>query len=205
MKNKLILLIFGFSSLFLVQNIFAQQEPEITAKDLGHHEFKHAINACPGGIAFGIFSVNYEHLFNSYHGLMGRVDYEAIPKSYTDADIESNGVAVIVNYRYHFSGELKSIFLGSYLRFRTYTGSGRLESTEFDFTIPELTLGLNLGKRWVWDSGFNITFALGYGFSEDWREANPTSNLIKANVDQFTEQYDFFDPFLGEFSLGYAF
>ncbi|MEZ5174181.1 MAG: hypothetical protein R2850_11930, partial [Bacteroidia bacterium] len=30
--------------------------------------FKHAINTCPAGLAFGIFSVNYEYLLESKPG-----------------------------------------------------------------------------------------------------------------------------------------
>ena len=88
---------------------------------------------------------------------MIRFDYEGIPKTYTDATIESSGMAAILNYRYHFAGEMKSIYIGTFFRYRVYSGDGNQENTKFDFTIRESTLGLNAGKRWVWKSGINIT------------------------------------------------
>lgn len=100
---------------------------------------------------------------------------------------------------------MKSVFLGAYARHRIYSGSGTIEATEFDFTLPETTFGLNAGKRWVWKSGFNITLAFGYGFLFENREATPTNGAIEASLDQFEKAYDFIDPFYGEFSIGYAF
>jgi hypothetical protein len=139
------------------------------------------------------------------HGIVGRFEYEAIPKNYTDADIESSGVAFSLNYRWHISGEMNSIFIGAYSRYRVYDGSGTLESTAFDFTKSEFSLGLNIGKRWVWNSGFNITFSLGYGFSIDDREANPSNTGIESAINKFEDDYDFSGPLFGEFSIGYAF
>jgi len=110
-----------------------------------------------------------------------------------------------LNYRWHFSGALESVFLGSYLRYRVYKGHGTSEETKFEFTLPELTVGLNIGKRWVWDSGFNITFALGYGISKSSRDIDPNSDTFKSTLENFEKEYDFVGPFLGEFSLGYAF
>lgn len=207
MKKKGSLLFALTYCIFLMGTGIAQaQENEKTAKSAtAISDFKHAINSCPGAVAFGIFSLNYEHLFHPNHGLVGRFDYEAIPKTYTDARIESNGVAFILNYRWHISGELKSVFLGAYARYRIYSGSGTIEATAFDFTLPETTFGLNVGKRWVWKSGFNLTLAFGYGFSFENRDATPTNEAIESSLDQFEKAYDFIDPFLGEFSIGYAF
>jgi hypothetical protein len=193
--------------IFLTGALEAQVVEKVTSTETiePRDEFKHAINMCPGGIAFGIYSINYAQLFGSNHVLVGRFDYEDIPKTYTDANIESSGVAFILNYRWHFSGKMNSTYLGAYSRYRVYNGSGTLESTTFDFEIDELTLGLNVGKRWVWNSGFNLNFALGYGFSFDNREIDPTNTSLESTVDNFESEYDFIDPFLGEFSIGYAF
>ena len=136
---------------------------------------------------------------------MARFEYESIPKSYTEASIESSGVAFSLNYRWHISGEMKSIFLGTYARYRTYDGNGTLELAKFDFNKSELALGLNAGKRWVWNSGFNVTISLGYGFSFDNREANPTNMSIESVLNTYEDEYDFSGPLLGELSIGYAF
>lgn len=169
------------------------------------NEFRSAINMCPGGIAFGIFSINFEYLIKPKHGLVARFDYEAVPKTYTEALIDAYGIGFTLNYRYHFSGEMNSLFLGAYARYRTYIGTGTSEAGEFDFTIPEYTFGLNAGKRWAWNNGLNVTLALGYGFSIINREVEPSNEYNESMVDNFEDDYNFSGPFYGELSIGYAF
>lgn len=164
-----------------------------------------ALNMCPGGIALGIFSANYERLLKPNHGIVFRADYELVPKTYSDAKIDANGKAFIVNYRYHFSGEMNSLFVGAFSRYRIYKGEGSLESIPFDFSIPEVTIGANAGKRWVWNNGFTMTFALGYGHFMGKTKVDESSPDIDHAIDTFKKEYDFLNGFLGEFSIGYAF
>ncbi len=203
--KKIILTTLAFALLTTItfsQN--SSQEPSKLVND-SNKTFKHSLNFCPGGIIFGVYAVNYEYLFKPHHGIVTRFDYEAIPKSYTDANIESNGVAFILNYRYHFSGELKSTFVGVYSRYKIYNGYGTLGSQDFDFNLKHFTMGVNAGKRWVWNSGFNITFQLGYGLATDNRNATPTSESIESILNAFEKKYEFIDPFFGELSIGWAF
>lgn len=193
--------------IFLSGNLVAQVEEESSSTQSisTRSEFKHALNVCPIAPIFGIYAVNYEYLISPKNGIVARFEYEDVPKTYTDASIESSGMAYTLNYRRHLAGEMNSVFLGAYTRYRIYKGNGELESKKFDFTIPSFTIGLNAGKRWVWNSGFNIAFSLGYGFSVDNREANPSDNSIESVLDQLEEDYDFMSPLLGELSIGYAF
>jgi len=164
-----------------------------------------AVNMCPGGIAFGIVSVNVEHLYKDHHGLVLRGDYEAIPKTYSDANINASGKALILNYRYHLGGGLNSFYAGAFARYRNYKGAGSLESGKFDFSVPECTVGLNVGRRWVWKSGFTVNFALGYGYAYDELRVNNPSQEALESIDVFRTNYDFMNGFLGELSIGYAF
>jgi hypothetical protein len=100
---------------------------------------------------------------------------------------------------------MKSIFIGAYARFRIYNGNGIIEATKFDFTLPSATTGLNAGKRWVWNNGFNVTFSVGYGYIEKFRQADPSSALIESKLDQLEKDYDFMNPMYAELSAGYAF
>ena len=194
-------------TIFSVANVSAQEQKKRMKTDSTStaKEFRHAINVCPGGIAFGIYSANFEYLIKPNHGLVFRADYEAIPKTYTDANINANGKAFIVNYRYHIGGGLESCYVGAFTRYREYKGNGTLESTNFDFSIPEVTVGLNVGKRWIWKSGFTLNLALGYGHFMDKRKVNHSTPAIESAIDDFQKDYDFFNGFLGEFSIGYAF
>jgi len=204
--QKLATIIFVFS-VFLSANLNAQIV-FLLSKDSYSAEKKitKAINSCPGGVAFGIYSINYEQLFGNNHGLVCRFDYEDVPKNYTEAKLKAKGGALILNYRYHLSGEMESGYIGIYSRYRVYSGTGTLESTNFDFTIPEVTLGVNIGKRWVWDNGINLNLAFGYGFFllKD-QKTSPLIESTNSILDKFEDSYDFIDPFLGEFSIGYAF
>ena len=163
------------------------------------------INVCPGGVAVGFYSANVEHLFGENHGLVLRGDLETIPKTYSDANIDASGKAVILNYRYHIGGGLNSFYAGAFARYRNIKGDGTLESGNFDFKLPECTVGLNVGKRWIWKSGFTMNFTLGYGYAYDELKVNNSSQAAIDAIDVFRDDYAFMNGFLGEFSIGYAF
>lgn len=188
-------------------NLFAQENETISMQDSykSGENFSNSVNMCPVSVAFGLYSFNYEHLFGGTHGLVARFDYESISDTYSNNPIKVGGYGYILNYRYHLSGELESIFIGSYARYRIYKGDGTADLEKFDFKIKELTFGLNAGKRWVWDSGFNITFAIGYGLSKIDREKSSNSSSAESTIKAFEDEYTFIGPFLGEFSIGYAF
>ena len=191
--------------LFVSQLAFGQKKDASSEKVERKSTFKHSVNTCPLGVAFGIYSVNYQYLLNQKHGLVFRVDYESAPGEYSDAKIEGYGTAIVLNYRYHFKHELNSHYVGVFSRSRIYKGEGNLSGTNFNFNLPEQTVGGIIGKRWVWNSGFNINFLTGYGYTLKRRNITPYSAEINERVKGFEEKYNFLNSFLGEFSLGYAF
>lgn len=197
--NKIFFLVFLTTVTLIAQNI---SERQVTSKS---DDFRHSINMCPLGIVLGIYSVNYEYMITKTHGIVFRLDYEDIPKTYSDAKINANGKAAILNYRYHCDEKLGSFYIGAFGRYRIYEGNGNLNSQSFEFDIKDFTLGLNAGKKWVWDSGFNINFTLGYGYSFQDKNKSMSTKEIDASIKVFEKKYDFIDPFLGEFSIGYAF
>jgi len=163
-----------------------------------------AVNFCPAGLAFGVVAVNYEHLFARGHGLMARYDYEEVPEEYTDADIKASARAYFLNYRWHLEETMEGCFVGVYGRHRVYDGSGRLDGERFDFRISEQTLGVNAGKRWVWENGLNLNLAFGYGGITVDRD-RPADGGIRAAIADFEGEYGKINPFYGEFSVGYTF
>lgn len=84
---------------------------------------------------------------------------------------------------------MNSIFVGPYFRARVYDGIMDANGS-FDYNDPEITLGVYLGKRWVWNNGFNIALTGGYG-----------PNLRKSSE----STGEFKDNYIGELSVGYAF
>jgi len=184
------------------------QDPDTAAAERsnsGGKSIPNAINICPIAIAFGTYSVNYERLLSPFHGIVGRIEYVEIPDTNTDASIDANSIAFTLNYRWHRSGAMKSLFLGVFSRYRIYNGNGQSEGTDFDFTKRELTVGLNAGKRWVLKNGINFTFSFGYGFSSSNIDINPVNTAIESAIDKFEDDYQYNGPMLAELSAGFAF
>jgi len=203
-QQKVLCLSLCILAVCLSSNILAQSKigKEGVSK---RSAFKHAINVCPLAPLFGVYALNYEYLITPHNGLLARVEYEDVPKTYTDANIESNGMLYSLNYRRHFSPELNSFFAGAYVRYRHFKGGGEIENTGFDFKIQSVTIGLNAGKRWVWNNGINITVSAGYGFSKDNRKSTPSINAIENALNQLEKEYDFLSPLYPEISAGFAF
>lgn len=207
MKKTTVVLITAIFSIILFNNSIAQTGKNTVISDSAKsaNSAKNSINACPFGVAFGIFVVNYERLIQPHHGLVARLDYEMIPKTYSDANIESNGYAFTLNYRYHFNGQMSSWFAGAYGRAQVYTGEGKLEAEQFNFDIYDYTIGLNAGKKWVWKNGLTATFSLGYGYDIKTRTQSVENPGVDNAIDAFEDGYDFMNPFMGELSIGYSF
>jgi len=122
MNNKfnMILLIL----LLLVTLLNGDDVSSLTSKDLKIANFKNSINSCPGGLIFGVYSINYERMLKPKHGLVGRFDYENISEKYSGDKFEAQGLAFIANYRRHFKPSMHSFYLGTYARYRVYDGTG---------------------------------------------------------------------------------
>jgi len=166
---------------------------------------RQAVNICAVAIpVMNMYVVNYEYLLGYRHGLDVRLEYNPMSSD----EIDASGVASVLNYRWHFSPALESFFAGPYARYRYIEGSGNTSGADFDFNVSEVNLGLNVGYRWIHDAtGINAVFAFGYGKSWETEDVSPVNDDIMTTFDAFKEDNDtYFDaPFLGEFSIGYAF
>ena len=164
----------------------------------------YALNICPLAIpVYNLYAVNFEFFVAPRHGLNIRLDYAPI----SDNGIDVTDYAMNLNYRWHFSKSMDSIFVGAYSRYRINTGSGTTSGTNYDYDTTELTVGLSAGKRWVWKNGFNVVMLAGYGFSHYEENVSHRNAAVDSAIDTFKDDNDlFFDnPFYGEFSIGYAF
>lgn len=165
---------------------------------------KQALNICAVAIPlFNQYIINYEYVHKNLHGMNFRAEYAPM----SSRDIDATGLAVALNYRWHVFETFDSLFLGIYGRYRDNSGSGAVDNVLFEFERPEVTAGVNAGKRWTWDSGFNALFSLGLGKSIV-RESFSTRNAaIDTAFSQFKEDNPTFidAAFYGELSFGYAF
>lgn len=163
-----------------------------------------ALNICALAIPLvNQYIVNYEHLFARRHGFAARIEHAPL----SDSTMSSTGNAFVLNYRWHFTKGMESIFLGPYVRYKLVTGSGYAGGTAFEFNLPEWNVGINVGKRWVWKNGFNVLLAAGYGKSWTNETVTPTNAAIDSTYDTFKKNNPNFinAPGYGEFSIGYVF
>jgi hypothetical protein len=115
LRSVLVIILFLFVAGLLIAQDIDQKENKIAG-------FKQSINSCPGGLLFGVYSINYERMLSPEHGLVARFDFEDVSAEYSGDEFEATGLAFILNYRKHFSPSLKSFYLGSYLRYKIYDG-----------------------------------------------------------------------------------
>jgi hypothetical protein len=180
-----------------INSSFAQQD-----------EPKQAINICAIAIpVMNMYVLNYEYLYKKRHGLAFRIEFAPKLKG-----ANTNGVmmAGVLNYRWHLSPHLKNFFIGPYARYRYIYGSGKVGTTNYDYNVPEINLGLNGGYRWVSKIGINVVISAGYGYSFVKENIKPFSSEISTNFSAFkndnvTNTSLFDAPFYGEVSIGYAF
>lgn len=194
MKKRIIVLIviiMGF-----IKTTSAQNEP------------KHAINICAIAIpVMNMYVLNYEYLYQKRHGLAARIEFAPKLKG---ANTNGTMFAGVLNYRWHFSPELKNFFVGPYVRYRYVYGSGIAETKKYDYKVPEVNLGLNAGYRWVSKIGINVVLSAGYGYSFVKENISPYDSDINTAFSKFknannTNNAVLDAPFYGEVSIGYAF
>ena len=168
-------------------------------------ERANSINVNPIGAFVGSYNLNYERLMGS-HGLLveGSFSHQG-----GDDSSSTNG-GVNLGYRWHWRGRQNSGFLGVTLGYAMGTGEGSISdgTTEktFDVDTRLLAATANIGKRWAWDNGLNVTFRIGAGYG-NWSvstdDTDPDAQQVVENVDDLLTLLPI--ALDGELSLGYAF
>lgn len=136
-------------------------EPVAESKEDAQPFKNHSVNANPFGLLAGSYSFNYVYLTPEGNGFVGELSYSS--SSSTDGS-ESSATGAGLGYRWHWNPKQQSGFIGAQLAYGVGTGSAQVNGTKFDVDTTALTVTANIGKRWQWDSGFNITFRIGGGW-----------------------------------------
>jgi hypothetical protein len=175
---------------------------------------ENSINGNPMGALFGNYSLNYERLFSGTHGLMveGTLSFSSgTSTSGTEASASKSTLyGGAVGYRWHWSGQQQSGFLGLMAGYTVGSGSSTITSggmsSNFDLTIKAPWVVGNIGKRWVWDSGINVTFRIGAGWAKYSVSSSSTDPQAQDAV-KFLQDVLTLIPIAldGELSLGYTF
>lgn len=174
--------------------------PTEEAQDTGPG--KHSINFSPIGIIFGAYKLNYEYLYNGTHGLLaeGAFGYAS------DDDVSVTTFGGGAGYRWHWRGRQNSGFLGANLGYQGGSATVTVNDSEFDLDASRFIVVANVGKRWAWDFGLNITFRLGAGYGS-WDFSTDSSDPDAREAVQNAEDIVELIPIAldGELSLGWIF
>jgi hypothetical protein len=143
-------------------------------------------------------------LHNGTHGVLVETEYS---NQASDDGKESSGFLGTVGYRWHWSNQQNSGFLGisiSYTKGNSNASSNSGESFKMDYSNISATL--NIGKRWAWDTGFNITFRVGVGHGNYSFSTEDNSEEAQEATENLEKLLTLFPvAFEGELSVGWIF
>lgn len=123
-------------------------------------------------------SVNYEHLFGERNGIVIGLPVFNI--------YEGSEQGFSICYRRHFADGMKSAFWGLFLNYSTIKNDvdspDGNSTNDYHFTYTSLSIGPNVGLRWVEKSGVNLALRLGYGIPlTDFKWIEKPTDLDLAN------------------------
>lgn len=167
--------------------------------------FNEAIQIYPFGLLVLNFAGNYEKLLQKRHGLMVEGNFQLM-------NTENSNYGLGLHYRYHYFSKPKhrgmnSPYCGPFIKYNHITGTAWEEDMygrkDYTMSVDALRAGINWGRRWVWNSGFNINFRIGYGLPihmvYNWQPAIPEA------VNQIEALMTTFSGIDGELTAGFAF
>lgn len=204
MKHRIPLLTILISTALLTGTAAAQDATPVVEQ--GSVEKENSVNVSPLGLMVGSYSINYERLFNGYHGVLAEVDFA----SASSDDSSSKSFGGNIGYRFHWRGKQDSGFVGLNVGYAQGSGEGSITSGStmktfnVDTSVKRITA--NVGRRWAWDSGLNVTFRIGAGrgdYKVTTDSDDPDAQEVVNDIDDLLT----FLPvaFDGELSVGYMF
>ena len=175
--------------------------------------FTQSLNTYPYGPILGFYALNYELLISQRHGFVLEgiyIDYRAAIFKPSNPGI---GGRINTQYRWHLSKAMESFFIGVFLRYYNFTyatteyviTNGNGANVGFDMTITSYGAGLNIGWRWVGDSGVNAAVRIGYGPSVASVTATRSEQSILQRAADLKDKEVLYGGFDVEASIGYAF
>lgn len=182
---------------------------------------KYAINFRAPEVYFKSYFFNIEHLISSRHGVVLEGGYiGAYPFSLSMGGKSAkwqidHGYTLSGQYRYHFSEQLDSPFIGAFFKYGSVSGimlssdgpdvvfGSTQGQPQIGFASSYQMIGLNIGHRIIWGSGITVTVRVGAGglFGNN----KFSSGDFEKNRDAFNVVFNTFLRFDSEISIGYAF
>jgi hypothetical protein len=195
-KNQSILFLF----FFMIQSSLYAQEDSNAAQKQKTEEKKHSVNASVLGFLTSDYALNYVNMFSGSHAVM--VEGEFSLK--TDKNTSTYAYGGGIGYRLYMNPKQDSGFFGINARYRVGTWDTTVNSDPFSGVSTHYGVVVNVGRRWMFDTGFNLTIRIGTGygkttFDADQDNAAQAEKLMNGFVNLLPITFD------GELSLGYCF
>lgn len=196
----ILIVVVGFSASALANSPNAKPVVEMVPTGVN------SVNINPLGALFGDYSVNFEHLVNGSHGLIA----EGVFSSTSDDNGTTTQAGAAVGYRWHWSGTQDSGFLGAMLGYKSGTSDVTVVSSgiskSFDLTVSAPSITFNIGRRWAWQSGLNVTIRFGVGRAAYDITSTSTDADVQEAIKLADDMMNAFPVTLdGELSVGWIF
>lgn len=184
-------------------------DPAPAALDSAIHK-SNSVNISPLGVVIGSYALNYEHMFDGGHGVLA----EGLLSISGNDDASSLGYGGGVGYRWHWNGTQDSWFAGVNLSYLAGSGDATVETTtngmttkeKFDVSLTEFAATANIGRRWAFDFGLNITFRVGAGYASREVSTDSKDPLAQDAVALMDDLVNFIPVAVdGELSVGWVF
>ncbi|MDD5675022.1 MAG: DUF3575 domain-containing protein [Chitinivibrionales bacterium] len=158
-----------------------------------------ALQVDMAALMFGGIALNYEYLLHHEHGFVVAGSY------YSGWDLDGENGAL--EYRWHWAQSMHSGFLGVFINGGRYHGNesdlpDNSNNSSGRYTQTSVTVGPDIGQRWVSAGGLSVVARIGYGYTWskfDWDPASPIPDQNAIDQLRWNTGFDY------ELSLGYAF
>lgn len=172
------------------------------AKPAAPPERINSVNINPIGFLLGSYTVNYNRLLSGGHSVLG----EAAFSTSSDDNTSSTSGGLQAGYRWYWGGKFDSGFVGANVGYSIGTAETNIDDTSFGLSVRALTATVNVGKRWAWDGGFNLTVRIGAGRAAYTIESSSNDPDVQEAIDQTEKLFNALPIALdGELSAGYCF
>ena len=201
---------------FIACALYAEAEPAKERKIK-----KNAINLQLAELFFKSYFINYEHMIAARHGVVvegGYIGPYTFSMNLSGKAAKwqaSQGYTFGAQYRLHFWESMDSFFIGAFYKYGSLAGtilssngSGVVFTSSdgqppIGFVSTYHIIGLQLGLRIVWDSGFNLAGRVGAGANLG--SLRYSTQDFESNRNAFANVFATVLGFDMEISAGYAF
>lgn len=179
----------------LAQQVLPRSPDKATVKN-------HALNINMVKVAIGQYSGGYEY-FSDGHGYLLEGSYDKFDLGF---GVDVTYVSGAAGYRRYWRGKQDSVFIGAMAGYSRAIGGRDLLGYNIQLLTTSLSVIGHVGKRWVFDSGLNVTTRVGAGYAHRTFRVEIDAWYLQPLLDAFARADNFLPLAVdAEVSVGFAF